>query len=280
MQRGALPPDQVLQKATEAAGTLSSAHFVIHATVNGHTSFLPGSLDGTVDANGDMQNGGNQLSLTVNADIKRTADTSNTFNVQADVVVAGQNDAYMRLNALTINPESSLLPTALVSQLLNQWWHMPARSSGSTVQQNVTPDPELLRMQTQVITVSKDDGMTSINGHSAYHYDVSIDQSKLATYLAEIARRQNAPSRTLDLSSMNAQGQIWIDADTFLIHQLVWDISSKDPAQPFHASITVTLTKQNQPVTIVPPANAKPFPAGNLGSTTQPSSSSASTGGR
>ncbi|HVW66355.1 MAG TPA: hypothetical protein VHA78_01330 [Candidatus Peribacteraceae bacterium] len=278
IQQSPLPPDQVLQKATEEMGTLNSAHFNLHATVSGNTQILPANLDGVIDASGDMQNGGNQLSFTVHADLQQASDSTTRFNGQADIVVAGQNDVYMKLDSLTVTPESALLPQALILQLLDQWWHMPS-GSGAIVQTDVTPDPNLLRMQTQVITVRKDDGMTSVAGRRSYHYDIGIDPDKLTQYMKEIERRRNSPGQPPDLSSLNAQGQIWIDASTYDVRQLTWNLSSTNPAQPFQATIVVTLTNQNAPVTITPPAGAKPFPVGGLPAAANPVSSSASSGG-
>lgn len=261
IKAGSLPPNQVLEKASVAAQTLQSARFNLDATIHGMNDMLPGESDGNISAAGEMQNAGKQLKFTLNADIttKTAKDATSNIHVSSDVVVAGEQEVYLRLNTLTIEPSTTLLPPEIITQMLNQWWMIPS-GSGSTA--DIAPDPSLLRMQTSVIAISKDHGLTDIDGHRSYLYDTTIDAEKMRAYLHAVSRAQgkDLDASMAALSEMKAHGRIWIDAKTFFIHRIVWDIESNDPAKPMTVHLDITITDHNARITIAPPTGAQLFP--------------------
>lgn len=266
---GDLPPSQVLHKAAETSQTLESAAFTVHAVFSGETDIIDGNWDGNAHATGTLTDGGKQLQFALNVDAeKRDAQNAvSTIVLSSDMIVAAENEVYLRLNTFSIEPASLILPPELLGQLMNQWWRIPS-ASGSSLENpaDITPDPSLLRMQASVVTVTKDHGLTDIQGRDAYQYDVTIDPAKLKEYLQEVARvsGKDATADIDALAGLQTNGTLWIDADTFHIHRITWNISSTDAARPQELQLDIGITNHNAPVTITLPDNAALFPGAGL----------------
>ncbi len=265
VRAGNLRPSEVLTKATDASQNLDSAMYTIDASFHGNTDVLSGNLDGKVSIAGNMTNAGHQLAFSLKTSIDRLESDNQSTHIDAsgDFVIGGEKDVYMKVDALTVTPPNSLITTDLISHLLNQWWLIPTESGSQAPASNVAPDPAMLRMQTSVISVLKDRGLTDINGHTAYLYDVTIDPEKMRAYITDLYKKNGkTPSaQELTLSTMNAKGMIWIDAQTFVIHRIVWDIASTEATHPLQVHLDVTISDHNKPVTITLPTNATPFPS-------------------
>jgi hypothetical protein len=262
---GSLPSSDVLKKAGDASQALQSATFTMDTSFKGKVAQIPGSFDGSASIAGQMANAGKQLQFSINATIDKTdpQNVQSHIALTSDMMIGSENEIYMRVNTLDITPPSTLMPPALITQLLNQWWLIPSGTGSSkNAPTDLAPDPSLLRMQTSVIAVTKDHGLTGINGHTAYLYDVTLDPEKMRDYLTQVVKAQGRvpTAQELALSEVDAQGRIWIDADTFVIHRIVWDITSKDQSQPLQLHVDVTITDHNKPITIAPPQTAVPFP--------------------
>lgn len=223
---------------------------------------MEGDWNGNGSISGTMTNAGKQIQFTLDAtgDNTDSAKEKSAYTISSDVIIGGENEVYLRMHTFDINPPSQLLPPALLTRLLNQWWLIPSKSGSTTP--DLAPDPSLLRMQASVIAVTKDHGLTTINGHSAYQYDVTIDPAKFSAYLDQIATTQGKTSASdkAAFAQMNATGTVWIDATTFNIHRIVWTITSTDPKKPFTLHIDASISNHNAPVVISIPADAAPFP--------------------
>ncbi|UPA22020.1 hypothetical protein K8942_03045 [Candidatus Peribacteria bacterium] len=263
---GDLPPSQVLHKAAEASQSLESAAFDVRASFSGKTELIDGSWDGDAHATGSLTDGGKQLQFALQVDATKLNEQKqkSTVSLSSDVIVAAENEVYLRLNTFTIDPASQLLPPELLAQMMNQWWVIPSDNADSPA--DLAPDPSLLRMQASVVTVTNDHGLTTIGDHTAYEYDITIDPQKMRDYLTEVSRvsGQEATADMDALSDLQANGTIWIDADTFQIHRISWTISSTNAAQPQDVELTVDISKHNIPVTFTLPTDAAPFPGAGL----------------
>lgn len=265
---GSLPPTQVLHKAAEAGQLLSSAAFSVSADFSGETDLLDGRWDGTLNASGTLTDGGRQLQFTFTADTKQKTEGKGDSDIalSADVVVAAENEVYLKLHTFTIDPPSSILPPDLLKALLAQWWIIPSGSGADTPSDSITPDPSLLRMQASVIRVVRDNGLVEINNRTAYQYDVEMDPAKMKDYFIEVTRMQgkDAEEEIQALAELQATGKIWIDADTFQTHRILWNIHSTNPTKPQDSTLDISITRHNEPVTITLPADAAPFPGHSL----------------
>ncbi len=277
---GTLPPADVLQKATDATQTLQSAAFTIDMDINGHTDLVDGTWDGNGHINGTMTNAGKQVQFSLSAKGKQIDASNDEYNytLSSDFIIAGEKEVYIKLHTFDITPPGRLLPPELLTRLLNQWWLIPGSTDDGTNAADIAADPTLLKMQTSVIAVTKDKGLSSVNGHSAYKYDVTIDPVKLQSYLEEVAKKQGKElgAEALLLKDMNATGTVWIDDSSFVIHRIVWTITSTNAKKPFTLHLDANISNHNKPMTISLPADAAPFPGTSGSAIFSPDDSSAS----
>lgn len=252
-------PSVVLERAATAAQQLQSAAFDGQFSYGAPTSGL--SARGAVM--GTLADGGKRLSFGIDAEMTMGAERpAQTVEVIADVIVAGENETYVKLSkvdgSVLLLPGVGLVP----EELLDRWLSLGSGSaSGSDA---LTPDPSLIALQTQTITVTKDRSYEEIDGHRCYAYDVTLDPAKTMAFLERIATERG---ETFDrgaaetfIASYEARGTIWIDAATSVIRRITWIIdSAPGSARPMDASFTLHLHKHNEPVEITPPTGAVPF---------------------
>lgn len=267
-QKGNLPADIVLQNAHDAVQHLQSAVFALSMHLNGQTDLIKGQWEGNADFAGEMANGGKQLQFSLNADFTNASSTNESTHItlNSDFMIAGEDEIYMRVNNLTIDPATPLLPPTLLTQLLNQWWLIGSAKKGTSAPADITPDPTYLNMQMAILKITKDRGLTEINKHTSYLYDITLDKEKLRTYLQSMyaAQGKTATEKELAFADMDAPGQIWIDSTSFVIHRITWNIASHDPANPLRAELDLSLADHNKQIIIKIPANAQPFPGSSL----------------
>ena len=222
--------------------------------------------------NGTVTNGGQQLASSIDATIKRIDENRqlNTMKLKSALTVAGEHEAYLRIDTLTIDPPTPLLDPSFAETLIGKWFSIPNQkgASGSVTSTALTPDVAMLKLLAQVMTVTKDHGLTTIDKHSSYFYDVTIDHAKLLQYLTEVAKQSGEPAPAVDpLKDVAAKGQVWIDADDFSFRRIVWDLASSS-SSPMSFHLDVRIRKQNDPsLRVIAPADAVPFPtSGNTSS--------------
>ena len=156
----ALPSDEVLQKATQAAQKLDSAQYLITADVDidsGNTW----QADAIVRMDGMLHNAGEQLRTMsdITAEVEDEADGSYSLNGTVELVVMDKDEeVYLNIHSLTSQPNSSLFPPEVIGQLAGTWWRLPANDT-IPASASVTPDPKLLQAQAQVVNVTKDNGI-------------------------------------------------------------------------------------------------------------------------
>ncbi len=263
-RHGALQPPEVLQKSFEANQNLESARFDLDTAFKGQTELMSGEFNGTLQANGTMQNGGKQISTDADIRVSRMDpnDQLNTLTLRGSMIVAAENEVYVHVDAASIEPKTELLSDELIGKILNQWFLLAAGSGSLRTDDTVTADPSLLRMQSKVVKVTKDNGLETLNKKSAYYYDVTIDPALFAQYMSSLPQQKNTtfPSAT-DFLTMSAKGKLWIDEETFFIHRIVWDITSTDPKHPSTVHIDITFADQNAVDSpIAPPPSFSTFP--------------------
>lgn len=260
-----LEPQEVLHKTAESAQKLDSAQYIITADFSldsGNTW----QAEGVVRMDGVLQNAGEVVSVQsdVTAEVTDVTDGEYTMDGTIELVVLGDNDVYMNLHSLRTQPSSALFKPEMIGAIAGTWWKLPSQSAAPQ-SASITPDPRLLQAQAEVVTVTKNNGITEFAGVPAYHYDVALDTEKLMTYVAAIARDKG---ETVDiaeirssLANVKGNGEIWIDAETFFIHKLVWNIESLPQSTVGTADIALTLTlrNHNNAPTVVPPTEAKVF---------------------
>lgn len=254
-----VPPETVLQKSTVANQALTSARFNVVADFT-DLAGAASENDGTIRVNGVMQNGGRQLHLSFDADVdsEKTVGGSADIRAMGEVIVAGENEVYTNIERLDIEPADPLFSSDMFRQLIGHWWKMPSGSGANNLPiESISPDPAFLKMQTDVIAVTRDRGIVRMDGRSVHHYDTAIDTQKLASFL------QKVPNAGLPLPLLDASitGELWIDAETYVVRRAVWKAHPVEGSSSTQRiTLTLDVTDPDAGVTVTPPANALPVP--------------------
>ncbi len=234
--RVALPAELVLERASTENRNLNAARFEADVSYNALI---------TARITGIMQNGGNQAVSDV--DIH-----AGPMNFIARYVIASPVEQYLLVHATTVDSLKSLV---------GQWWILNANRVSDDASIPLSPDPALIRKQMSIMHVTNDRGFVQLDGHAVYHYDVELDRQKALDFLKEVARQSGQNDSSVILpQELQFRGECWIDADSFLLRRIVWNITSTDQQKPLHIQLAVAIHDQNSAIAIEPPKDAKPFP--------------------
>lgn len=262
-----LPPGEVLDRAAQASRHLRSARFTAHADVT-VPSGASAPLTIILTAAGRLQDGGQELQFSLTADGRTEGGAS--WHLEGDTIVAGEREVYANVHTFSLDPPHPLLQPLLLQQFTDIWWrlpHEPAAATGVPIQ--VTPDPRLLRMQTEIVDVMRDHGRVRFGGRTTYHYDVALNRERFIRFLSEVARErgetQDQEAWKQWLEGLNASGELWIDAEDFILRGVQWKLLSADSARPFSATLRVELSDLNSAEPIAPPSDVRPFPGNPMG---------------
>jgi hypothetical protein len=179
-----------------------------------------------------------------------------TVDLAADVVT-DLHELYVQLRELSVRPEQQALPP--VADALGTWWKLP--KAGSLNAQALSPDPAFVRAQTDVLRFQEDLGNEPVGGRDAYHYLVSIDTERLVGLMKTAAEQRgeafDAEGTRSALDRYDAQGEVWIDTETYHLHRVHWTISSTDASRPVTLELDVGLTNHNAAGPSAPPSAAR-----------------------
>lgn len=263
MREAGLPAEEVLDKATHANRDLQAVHFKASATFD-----LPqtGGLHGTFQADGRTQQAGKQVQFTFQGAGETPGSTgeASPWQIDGELIVANEQEVYVQIRSFTGGPAS--LPPIMFAPFLNRWWKLPPK--GAAPSTGVTPNPELLKMQSAVVDVTRDHGLTTFNGRRSYHYDVSLNRDKLVQFLEQVAVERKEQPQTEEwrkaAEKLDAEGELWIDAETFYVQGLRWTLSSSEASMPYEVQMQFDLSDHNAVNPIQPPADAELLPANPL----------------
>ncbi len=253
IKQGNLPAEEVLMRSSIANTGLVSARFSIHTQLSSDTG-----LNGSIDADGLMQQGGRQLRMNVTT----SGNTSDgmAWSGIGEIIVLSENEVYMNIQQANAVPPHPLLLSPAFSQLTGKWLQLPPQDT-STTTDVLTPDPYLLRLQSDVIRVVRDRGIVNLNGRDAYRYDVEVDPERLAAFLQESSVDASAAESLLQgLAGVKAEGEIWIDAENFLLTRANWHLSLPQVESADDINIQMQLTDIGVQASIVAPSPVEPFP--------------------
>lgn len=261
--------EEVMALAAQKSRSLQSARLNADGRFVLEGGALP--VSGTVTLSGVLQDAGDsvQMHLAVDALVSPGLDKSQTFRLlgAGDMILAGKRELYFRIQSLSTEPDGSLFQPELIALLSGQWWALPPPvlgQEGTVPGGTMTPSPSVLRAQAEVVRVVRDRGTATIDGRTAYHYDVALAPEKLLTYLGEVAAARNETldraSLSASLSGLQASGEMWIDAETYVLRQATWEIRALQTERGvLNGSFTVQLGDYDSALPVTPPADAKPF---------------------
>lgn len=241
-----LPASDVLSRAVSASSQLTSAAFqgTVHV-VKEKAWNADASLEGHVS------NGGQQSDIHVSAAMQMLTSSQNAHVQMAGRAIVDGPVRYVQLQSIESTP--AMEPFSQLSPVQGIWWKISA-PIGAT-DSLMSPDPSLLRAQAAIIRVVRDEGFVHIRGHRTYHYGVDIDRKKLEDFLSlqSANARHDVDSilRTFDQYIVN--GEVWIDAETFVLRRVLWDVRKKDD-QLMQIVFDISVTDHNASISIVPPS--------------------------
>lgn len=261
-----LPAEEVLQESARASQTVESAAY--DGSISFSTKFeevLIASFD--VAIQGTFQSSAKQAHFTVNGGGKMAdGDGESSLQGNVEVILAGQNEMYVHIHDVSVEPEDGLMRQEMIDKVKGSWWQLPPDPQAQDLPTSVTPDPRLLQAQTQVVVVTNDHGLTKLDGHDVYHYDVSIDPDKLIAYLKQsVPEGQDASEDEAQLRDMLSRtdvlGTMWIDAQSYLPRKVQWKIAKKpnQPGATYTLEVTMAFTDHNAVAPITPPAESQLF---------------------
>lgn len=258
---GARPaPADILALSTVASQQLLSARFDGEIQFRADEIVLGGISEGEIKMSGVMQDAGKQLDMKLNIDSSQT-DGSNKMNAEVSVIVAGQDQTFVRIDALQGGPSGLSVP--LLQEWTGKWWKMPASGFGTSTS-TVTTDPQFLQLQSDSVIVTDDNGYETIGGRTAHHYDVVADKQKLAAFLSHVAAGRgqeiSEEAALATIEHLEMTGELWIDAQTYVLRRVEWSIVSQKQDSPMELIFSLTLTDHNAQVNIQPPAEIHDFP--------------------
>ena len=255
-----LPPDEVLKNAARTGQELLSARY----NVDGSLAFTEAGVQKTAlfTVSGILQNGGEQSSLVIN--MKGSfPEAGQTYNVEGSIelFVTFNQEMYVKLGALEVDPPHPLLNAEALAKFQGAWWKL---QDDMMTGESVTPEPSLLKAQSEVIRLVEDKGTETLDGRRAYHYLVTIDKEKLVQYLKSVSEEQG---QAFDESATRAwadqyesDGEIWIDAETYHMLKIEWKIKqSEQGSAPLDAKVTIRFSDFNEAPTIAPPTDYQVF---------------------
>jgi hypothetical protein len=253
----ALPPEEVLRNAAHASLNFDSARFKTETDIKIEGPAF--SMDGNVDLDGIMTDGGDQIQFTSTTDAEVFLDgVKASVQGKLEIILSAEGETYLFLHELTANPALGLLAPNRVSKFKNIWWLLPRDDVNADAQ--VSPDPRLLHSQAKVISVKRNLGFVKVNGRDAYFYKVEIDPEKLVTFLAELARENGEEFDEVkaleDAQKLDADGELVIDATDFTVQRFKWNIRelSLSEGTLFSGTVNATISDYNANLTITPPA--------------------------
>lgn len=263
-----LPPTEVLSNATAALEELQTARFSFDASIQiDDASGQQSTAD--IDLSGTLQNGGDQIAFTIDAAINSQNPIGmGNIGLNGEVRVAGPNEVYVLLNDFT-SSQNALFSPEVLSGIKGKWWLMPSDEAAPSVINDVSPDPSLLRAQAEVVTITKNRNIRKRDGVDVYHYDTALDKEKLRTFMQTLAAEKGNQLSESDealIDSLDATGELIIDAETYFVREIRWDIHRAVLAdgRTAQGNISFVLSDHNAAPQIVPPTGATPLALPNL----------------
>lgn len=247
-----VPAEEVLRLSTQANRAVQSAAMDASFSLNIPSAAGVSAIEAEIA--GIMQNGGTQLQFDLDAEGTSAAGTR--WNTRASFVVAGEGEVYAKIDELAADPPLALLPPETLAGLRGRWWLLPSASAGLPAG-DVTPDPRMLRMQTEVIDVTRDRGIVTLDGRRVHHYETALNNGKLAAFMEE----SSGTGSTFDASALEGltvTGELWIDAETYVLRRARWD--ARGPNGERVMELEATISDHNDGFTVSPPADAEPLP--------------------
>ncbi len=247
-----LRPEEVLQRTMDANQHLASARFTSTIVVHGSQGGWTGSgrlilSDGISQEHGQKL----QFSLTASGLLKDSA-ANHSVDVKADVVMPAPGETLVQFNAVSFVPSDPRF--SFPDSWHGKWWLMNDGSTKLTSSVSV-PNPAAFASQVSAYVVSKDHGIERHDGVDVYNYDIALDPVKATQFLQSLSSSSAGLSDEMALLS-HAKGMVWIDAQSFFVRRLQWNVASKNGS----LQVDIAVTDHNTAPPVVMPTTIEQIP--------------------
>jgi len=262
-----LSAEEVLQRAAVSVRSLQTANYEISGSFTAESKSNDSvSGAGTFALKGTLENGGDSVQSGLNADIR----IGNSFlggvklRGAVETIIAKDGASYVYLYSLTTDPPNILINDQIISALSGRWLQLPQQEteSSGTPSPPIAPDPLMLKEQAKLVSITRKYRPTFIDDVAVYHYGVELNKEEFITLLRERSEKQNVffdeESVRGFLQSFTSRGEMWIDAQTFYVRAIAWDVNWND-VYNVQASFSMNLRNHNRAAPIQYPTDAVPF---------------------
>ncbi|MBP9773505.1 MAG: hypothetical protein KBD00_02630 [Candidatus Peribacteraceae bacterium] len=234
-------PQDVLARSVHANAQIENVRMQVN---------LQYELTGQTQEKGQLQFAANTASwfqsLSGSGSMSRRVQKSNGLStIAATMDIAMETPAlwYVRYNTASFDLANDALNA---TPFLRTWWKMTDADTNSAEQETFvqTPDPTIITAILESVVVDRDDGIVTEGNEKLYHYYVHIDAAALGETAASLPQ---AP-----------MGEVWIDAETFLLKRAIWSLADI-PTKTGHisTSMDIRLSHQNEQLPLLLPIESR-----------------------
>jgi hypothetical protein len=259
-----LPPEEVLDRAAKKSQEITEFSFRGDAQIESES---PSTTLWDVSVTGRIRESGDQMALSISLigdDTEPEGDTEDYVSA-GEMIIAGPSDMYVKISSLGLPSNTLILEDAIVEMIVGTWWALPRENSRSVISP-VTPDPQLLSLQSEILTFKEDKGLSRLDSGWTYHYAVEADPKKLREFLSTQPQSQkkqfDREEATDFVNDVQAEGELWIDQSSFLIHRVKWDMFFE--SKNMRIMLDISLSDHGSVSLIYPPDDAVELNAKSL----------------
>ena len=255
-----IDPQEILQRSALANQQVESAAFTIEASYN--ATEPEGIVTASAELDGVLHHTTRLLQSALTARYYRS-EPKQSYALIGNIIASSNDGMYMQVASWEDESETPMIQPGVLNTFQNQWVHLPPATDTGAVTTTLTPDPALIRAQVEVVSVSEHLGLSDINGRHMHHLHAALETEKFIAFLQKIAdekQEQFEPDQIRSaLAPLNISGELWIDAETYLLHRARWNINHSDSQYGYTAQIDTHISDHNGDNTVVLPKEVVPL---------------------
>lgn len=255
---GRIDPQELVAHAVRATQALDSVAFDLEGDIRVVTEAF--TANGKVGARGAMSDGGRMIGghAVFEGDFGR-ANGMKAIEIEGDFAYTALGSLDVRITEAEGETLAVLLAPSVQAAMINRWVRLAEGSTGSLV----TPEPQILTAEAAALQVTEDFGPTQIDELVLEHYGIQLHPGKLRAYLTRAAedrgQRLSAEEIEAQVSGLSAEGEVWIDPKTALVHRLEWNIEDTKEAS-YRVNLAIELSDHNAAEPSAKPEQSIPLP--------------------
>jgi hypothetical protein len=270
-------PEDVIQKFKEEATQINSADISTEVVVNGTDN--QDTIDATANVGAkfnikDPENKKADIKIALGG-IMKTAEQSLDGNVDINIRTIG-GKYYILLSKFESSSESMKAVQTVLGGYIGKWLHVVDEAIPESIRQVQKKDEATLAKEkqlkqlfidTNLLTVTKEYGVETVNGQKVYHYGVQLNQDGVKEYIrksAVIDGRELTDTEIEDASKISSyvtSAELWIGVKDYYLYKATANLIG--PVTNKEANMTVAITAEgsdyNNDINVDVPSDAQEF---------------------